>query len=71
MADPHLERTVGGGDYTAVLWCDGRAVVLAGLERFPEQGDQFEIESAVWVVVEDNESHIEIGATHRIHSLLR
>ena len=58
VINPHTEITVGDGPYTIVLWCGGRPIILVGLERYPVQGERFEIEGAVWVVTDDTESYI-------------
>ncbi len=42
----------------AALWCDGRLVILCGLEELPRVGYRFEAHDELWRVVEDRESLI-------------
>lgn len=53
MANPQTEITIGDRPCMIVLWRDWLPIVLVGLERYPVQGEWFEIDGAVWVVVED------------------
>ena len=52
------ETRVGKGDRAVVLWCEGRPVIVRGLEEYPAVGDQYEAKNELWRVVEISDRYL-------------
>jgi hypothetical protein len=47
-----IERRIGDGPWTVVLWRDQQPAILSGLDRYPVVGDRMVAGGELWRVVD-------------------